>query len=45
MAFENGAGYGAVYVAAFAEECATLVEAVFDFGNSVFANIELREAS
>ena len=45
MAFEDGAGNGAVDVAAFAEEGATLVEAAFDFGNSVFANVELREAS
>ena len=44
MAFEDGACYCSVYVFAFAEEGATLVEAAFDFGNSVFANIELREA-
>ena len=45
MAFEDGAGYGAVYVAAFAEECATLIETAFDFGDCLFANVELREAS
>ena len=45
MAFEDGAGYGAVYVFAFAEECATFVETAFDFGNGLFANVELREAS
>ena len=45
MAFEDGAGNGAVDIFALAEEGATLVEAAFDFGNCVFANVELREAS
>ena len=40
-AFEDGAGYGAVDVAVFAEEGATLVEAAFDFGYGFFANVEL----
>ena len=45
MTFENGACDCSVDVAAFAEECATVVEAAFDFGNSLFADVELREAS
>ena len=45
MAFEDGAGNGAVDIFALAEEGATLVETAFDFGNCVFANVELREAS
>ena len=44
-AFEDGAGYGAVDVAVFAEEGASLVEAAFDFGNGLFADVKLREAS
>ena len=45
MAFEDGAGYSSVYVFTFAEECATLIETTFDFGNGLFSNIELRETS
>ena len=40
-AFEDGAGYGAVDVATFAEEGASLVEAAFDFGNGFFSDVEL----
>ena len=45
MTFENGACDCSVDVFAFTEEGATVVEAAFDFDNSLFANVELREAS